>query len=305
MDNSIPIILITGFLGSGKTSFLNNLLGLDHIKEKKISLIINEFGKLGIDGSLVESNEYPLYEINKGSVFCICVKTDLIKTFKDIAENVKPDLVIIEATGIAQPGDIISLIKDSEADYKFRISSNICLVDSANFIKVLANLKSVKEQVKFADAVIINKEDLVLQGELNIVKELVNAINPSAKKVTASFGRVSPSFINNIKHRSEPADIISCPPPLVYAFSVESGKKTNKETFLKLLENYKNNILRLKGTVDFGSEKCFIEVAGKQVLLDNKKQYADHTKVSVIAWNMAEQELKNKFIEVCGVPEQV
>ena len=92
----IPTILLTGFLGSGKTTLLNRLI--DHYKSKRTVLLINEFGKVGIDGELLVEGNYEKIELNKGSLFCICVRTDFIFEVETIATQIKPELLIIEAT---------------------------------------------------------------------------------------------------------------------------------------------------------------------------------------------------------------
>ncbi|MCE5273144.1 GTP-binding protein, partial [bacterium] len=74
----IPIILLTGYLGAGKTTLLNHLLSRPEIRERNVALIINEFGELGVDGRLVEAGTRPVYELNKGSLFCVCIKTDFL-----------------------------------------------------------------------------------------------------------------------------------------------------------------------------------------------------------------------------------
>jgi G3E family GTPase len=85
----IPVIIFTGYLGAGKTTSLNTLLNTDWVKSKNIALIINEFGSVGVDGKLVEPGNYAKYEINRGSIFCICTKTDFVKYMTDISENIK------------------------------------------------------------------------------------------------------------------------------------------------------------------------------------------------------------------------
>ncbi|MCK5845314.1 MAG: hypothetical protein KAG97_11445, partial [Victivallales bacterium] len=102
--NKIPIVLVSGYLGAGKTTLLSRLLeGGGPLEGKSVAVLVNEFGALPVDGALLPDGDYLLTEINKGSVFCVCLKTDLIRNFEDIARNFKPDLLLMEATGIAEP----------------------------------------------------------------------------------------------------------------------------------------------------------------------------------------------------------
>ena len=102
MSTPIDVWLLTGYLGAGKTTMLNNLLGAEMFKGKRVALVINEFGQLGIDGALVRPGEWTKFELNKGSLFCACIKVDTVKV-SGIAFDIKPDVVIIEATGLAKP----------------------------------------------------------------------------------------------------------------------------------------------------------------------------------------------------------
>ena len=133
----IPVILLTGYLGAGKTTLLNHLLAQPEVAEKKLVLIINEFGQLGVDGQLLQPGSYTRYEINKGSLFCICTKVDFIKALQEISRSIHPDLVLIEATGIAQTGDIEAFMSEPVVKDKFAIQANVCVVDALNFIKVV------------------------------------------------------------------------------------------------------------------------------------------------------------------------
>ena len=118
--NGIPLLLLTGYLGAGKTTLLNHLLARPSIRGKNVSLIINEFGELGVDGRLVDSGARPLYELNKGSLFCVCIRTDFLDVLETIVNGGKPDLVLVEATGVAEPRDIESMLDEPHLAGKFR-----------------------------------------------------------------------------------------------------------------------------------------------------------------------------------------
>ena len=99
------VYLITGFLGSGKTTFLNRIIER-FPKNRKLTILMNEFGEIGIDGTLVEGDDIDMMEISRGSIFCVCVKTDFIKGLYELVTKVKPDVLIIESTGVANPSDL-------------------------------------------------------------------------------------------------------------------------------------------------------------------------------------------------------
>ncbi|MBC2745103.1 MAG: hypothetical protein HGJ93_19285 [Desulfosarcina sp.] len=102
MSATTSVYLITGFLGSGKTTLLNRIIQ-SFPKDRKLMILMNEFGDIGVDGTLVDDDDLAMLEISKGSIFCVCVKTDFIKGLMDIAQRMQPDVLIIEATGVANP----------------------------------------------------------------------------------------------------------------------------------------------------------------------------------------------------------
>ncbi|MCF6249286.1 MAG: hypothetical protein L3J69_18305, partial [Desulfobacula sp.] len=105
MSSITNVILITGFLGSGKTTFLNRIVKA-FPKDQKLMILMNEFGEIGLDGTLVEGDELDILEISKGSIFCVCVKIDFIRALSEIAHKLKPDVLIVESTGVANPSDL-------------------------------------------------------------------------------------------------------------------------------------------------------------------------------------------------------
>lgn len=292
----IPVYILTGYLGAGKTTALNYLLNSPFVRDKKTALIINEFGKLGVDGSLLAPGDYTKYEINKGSIFCICTKTDFIKTLADIADNIKPEIVIIEATGIAETADIESFIDDCPKGDAFYIKSNICLVDASNFTKVAAMLKPAKSQVIWADAAIINKIDLVDEQQLDTVVSVVKGLNPNVKIENTSFGKISDGFLDDIKHTKPTAQAAQNPPADIFAISFNGNSDIKEPDFKNLIESYNDKILRLKGNVKFQDGLKFVEIAGG--VYSEKQQcssLSESTAFTIIAWNTDKEDMKNRF----------
>jgi G3E family GTPase len=102
MAETTKVFLITGFLGSGKTTLLNRIIAR-FPKDKKLTILMNEFGEIGIDGTLVEGDDIDMMEISRGSIFCVCVKTDFIKGLYELNTKIKPDILLMESTGVANP----------------------------------------------------------------------------------------------------------------------------------------------------------------------------------------------------------
>ena len=291
----IEVWLLTGFLGSGKTTMLNSLLAGEYFAGKDTAIVINEFGKLGIDSHLIKEKKFPTYEINKGSIFCICTKTEFIKTFQLLKHN-KPDTIIIEATGIAETSGIEQLLKEPVLDNTFKIRANICLADAGSLIQTAAFLKPAISQVQQADAIVINKKDLVNSQVLSETTIFSKELNPNALITTTEYGKVSTDFLNSLKHWQHTRNISECPPQEIPSIYIKTDSPLNKKLFFQTLERLKDYILRFKGNVSFEDGKLFIEVAGKQVIQDN---FCDSlgapTAFCVIGWKIDKQQLRDAF----------
>ncbi len=295
----IPVYLLTGFLGAGKTTALNHILRLPEIASKKIALIINEFGKLGVDGKLIEAGDYAKYEINKGSLFCICTKTDFLKALKELADEVKPELVIIEATGIAETLDIEGFIREPHLHGVFEVKANICLVDAENYTKTAPYLKAVNSQVQWADGIIINKADMVDTDELEKLKRILAGINPRAKMVSCEYGGVGFDFIDGLEHGQVDGQLALEPPKDVIAVSFERDGEVDKNRFVDSLERLGEKLLRLKGNVNFASGLEYVEgVNGKVVYKQANTQLPAKTALTVIVWKLGKDEV-NDIFEPC------
>jgi len=156
----IPVYLITGYLGSGKTTLLNHLLATPQLRSQRVALIVNEFGTLGVDGQLLEQAADHVFELNRGSLFCACIHADFVRTLETIARDIRPDVVLAEASGVAQTSDLGNFFDTPPARDQFQVQANLCVVDP-NVTKVLPYLKAARVQVTWADGLVINKSDLL------------------------------------------------------------------------------------------------------------------------------------------------
>lgn len=189
MLKTIEVFLITGFLGSGKTACLNHII--KHMPvDLKTMVLMNEFGATGIDGVLVETADLNVVEINKGSIFCACAKTDFIKALADIAVNFRPDVLFIEATGVANPSDIRRDVQLPFFKGAFSFQKQLCLVDLSNFMQEFEQFAAAEYQIKNADLCLLNKIDLSAPAELEAVKKLILRHNPAVQFEETIFGQL-------------------------------------------------------------------------------------------------------------------
>lgn len=298
--NPIPILLLTGYLGSGKTTLLNHLLQLPSIRDRRLALVINEFGALGIDGALVESGSHAKFEINRGSLFCACTAQEMVKTFRTLGSEIEPDLVLIEATGIAEPREIMSFSQDRELGERFTVQANICLVDANRFIKVLPMLSAVRRQVLRADGVVLNKSDLASASEVTKVEEILKNLNPNAPVAKVEYGKIPEDFLLSLDHKPGTGDLLLEPPDPVFAESFEVPHVADRARFLEALEDLKEKILRLKGHVDFGEGPRFVEVVVDEYREKAPSSDAPATGFTVIAWKKGPGEIRTRFEKALG-----
>ncbi|MFP7492454.1 GTP-binding protein [Terribacillus saccharophilus] len=182
--NKIPVTILTGFLGAGKTTLLNRILR--DVRSNNTAVIINEFGETGIDGKFVEETTEEIIEINNG---CICcnVRGDLIRILKDMLvrahkEGTELKRVIIETTGLANPAPVIqTFLMDDVMRYWFELDSVCTVVDALHTDRQLDAHAVAREQIAFADKIIVNKQDLVSQEELKMLETRIKGMNPEAE----------------------------------------------------------------------------------------------------------------------------
>lgn len=190
MSNKIPVTVLTGFLGSGKTTLLNRILTEKH--GQRIAVIENEFGEIGIDQELVINADEEIFEMNNGCI-CCTVRGDLIRILGNLARRKdKFDRVILETTGMADPGPVAqTFFVDEEISEEFFLDGIVTLVDAAHVLQHLHNSDEVVAQLAFADIIVLNKIDLVEPQQLDVLEQKFRILNKMARVVHAEMANVA------------------------------------------------------------------------------------------------------------------
>jgi len=261
--NPVPVTILTGFLGAGKTTLLNYILKQNH--GYKFAVIINEVGKIGIDGALVEKTDDDVLELSNGCL-CCTVRKDLVKGVQNLVKKGGFDYLLIETTGIADPGPVAQTFLNIPQLQQFvRMDSIITVVDAEQIEKQMKETETAREQVAMADFLLLNKTDLVSPEDLDKLEAKVRELNPHATIFRTSQSQanlkeildmnafkldqklsVDPEFLNelNTRHHHD-----------IQSFSFEFDRPFNVEKFeffvQKLSESEK--VYRSKG---------FISIAG-------------------------------------------
>ncbi|MFP4289415.1 MAG: CobW family GTP-binding protein [Bacteroidales bacterium] len=191
-DNNqrIPVTVITGFLGSGKTTFLNNMI--KKYPKTRFAIIENEFGEMPVDGDLINHNGAPIYELSNGCICCSLIR-DLCQALQSITEiKSRIDHVLIETTGIADPMSVVDLfITNNSVKNDFLINSVICLADATSIVQVLDTEMEARKQVALADMLIMNKIDCITSGNATMVKKTLSNLNPMAEIIETTYAQTN------------------------------------------------------------------------------------------------------------------
>jgi G3E family GTPase len=201
-QNMVPVTILTGFLGAGKTTLLNRILKEDH--GHKIAVIENEFGESGVDGEILERTEEQIVEMNNGCI-CCTVRGDLIRILGDLKEKrdqgkLKFDRVVIETTGMADPGPVAqTFFTDEEIGNYYLLDSILTVVDAKHAPKQLDEFHEAQEQVGFADRILMSKTDLVSETEVEDLSKRLKRMNPRAPVKKVHFGEAKIAEILDIR----------------------------------------------------------------------------------------------------------
>lgn len=252
---TIPFILVTGFLGSGKTTFLKRLLR-NAPKDIKIAVIQNEFAPSNVDGEeLMQSTggAFELLEINNGSVFCVCLLGTFIHSLSEFIEVHNPDMVIMEASGLSDPAGIAELFQSDILNNKVFFQEAWCIVDAAHFGKIERMNIRYRHQVQVADRVIVNKTDRVSSEVTASVNERVRELNPFCRIQESAYCDVENNLLERAKKQVGPelSKRIEAEKsegrPVIKSGVIKLGMKIDPEVLKELLTVDSNGLIRVKG----------------------------------------------------------
>ena len=194
-ENRLPVTVVTGYLGSGKTTLINHVLTANH--GKRIAVIENEFGEIGIDDALVINAEEEIFEMNNGCI-CCTVRGDLIRILGNLMKRKdKFDYILVETTGLADPAPVAqTFLVDDEIRTQLKLDAIVTVVDAKHLIQHLDDEKEdgveneAVEQLAFADRVLLNKIELVTVAEREEVVRRIRSINANAEIIPTTMSKV-------------------------------------------------------------------------------------------------------------------
>jgi G3E family GTPase len=280
--SQIPVTVLTGYLGAGKTTLLNRILSEHH--GKRYAVIVNEFGEIGIDNDLVVATDEEVFEMNNGCI-CCTVRGDLVRIIGGLMKRKdRFDAVLVETTGLADPAPVAqTFFMDQDVAEKSKLDAIVTVADAKFLEQRLADADEAKEQIIFADIVLLNKTDLVNEDQLLSLERRIRALNPWARilrtercrvpldeilgKNAFSLDRVlevEPHFLEEHHAHEHDEEMTSV--------SLVADRPLDPERFITwfrgLLAEKGGDILRSKGILDLAGETQRYVVQGVHMLLD-------------------------------------
>jgi len=187
----IKVDLISGFLGAGKTTLIKLLANALTENKERVVIIENEFGEIGIDGKILELEGLKVFEITKGCL-CCSVKGDFVETLLKIVQEINPDRILIEPSGIFVPIDIIDIFKDPQINCHMELNALITIIDSIHYLKQRVKYNFFFEnQIRYAKSVVMSKTDNISLESISIIRREILKINPSLSLTIKPWGEMS------------------------------------------------------------------------------------------------------------------
>lgn len=282
------IILLTGFLGAGKTTVMQHLLSnLKSAADErpKIGVIVNEFGKISIDGPLLRRNGVEIAELNNGSIFCKCLSGAFVDSIAAMLAF-QLDYLLVESSGLSDPSNMQDILQHvrNKTDLSFTYSGVLCVVDAKYFRKLSLALNTITRQILASTLVVVNKADLVTAEELASVQRSIKRLNPLAKVTTATFGQIGLENLQKL-HRSRLGShlpSLNTPETRPRTLLILTTDLLQRDRLTKFIEILQDRIFRLKGLVRLSDGTCHLDVVGGEVSLDPNNLVFDRSELVII-----------------------
>jgi G3E family GTPase len=270
--HKLPVTVVSGFLGAGKTTLVNQLL--QQRAPGSIGVVVNEFGEIGIDGQLILAQEQAIVEINNGCV-CCTVRADLVASVKALLARPQTpgtpiQRLIVETSGLADPAPVLqTFLADPDLREAVELESVVTVVDALHLRRQLGD-DIAREQVAFADVILINKLDLITEDALIDVERTIRSLNPTAAIVTSTRSRVRADALLGMRRFSLPT-LLALEPDLLdegphdheHDASIQSCALVEKgdldatrfsRWINELVQQQGQQLMRMKGVLNFHAE---------------------------------------------------
>jgi len=280
---AIPLQLVTGFLGSGKTTFLKNYLD-EFSGQRKIGIIQNEFSEVNVDSfELQQKNtDFRILEVNNGSVFCVCLLGSFIGSLAAFIDQHQPDELILEASGMSDPLSVGQIFQSPLLKNKVYLDHVWCLADALNFEKISILQTRVNHQIRIADTILINKSDLA-ENKIDAVVRRMKYLNPFATIHTTSFARFDFTDTKPVRKFFPSGEKIENGRPDIESLVLKSNRSISPEKLDEFLKLIHTECIRSKGYINLTSgAKVFLQGSFEEFSLREVEGFSAPTEFIVI-----------------------
>ncbi|MGZ0051346.1 CobW family GTP-binding protein [Brevibacillus gelatini] len=327
------VYLLTGYLGSGKTTLLQKWLTHLRVHNENVVVLMNEMGEEDIDGEQLQGFGFPVKKLLDGCI-CCSIKGELTEGLREILNSLEPDRILIETTGVADPIDVIDTLTHPELYDRIELKGTISVVDASRFLDLNSRfsstgslVKTIRNQIKYADLILLNKTDMVSAEQLQRVKQKLSELNPQAPIHTTVQANIDLSRLQSIKRVPHVRDAEAVPTvpvqktigrmstldrlkqslglktstPSLYnsieTFSYTFTGPVNEKKFEDFLYDLPKNVYRAKGYVLFHGKKELISFqhTDNQVLFFPFENFGPKLVAVFIGEGMDQEEIIRKL----------
>jgi G3E family GTPase len=307
IEFKIPLIVVTGFLGAGKTTFIKRLLR-EFSDGRRIGIIQNEYASANIDSEELRSTgkKFEILEINNGSVFCICLLANFIDSLVLFIDEYKPEIIILEASGLSDPIAIAELLQHEKLSGRIYLSGAWCIIDSVNYMKTGRMMDRIRRQVMISDWLILNKTDLGGENVKSIREEL-SYINSDAEIMEASYCNIDMDFsaqlLNDetvaLKREDQHSTHIPSDRAEISTVVLKTSRPISAEGLQLFLSETEKKIIRLKGFVMLNDgSKVKIQSQFGNTSVEEISWYNGPTELIGLGYNIIPVEFGRRFHEI-------
>lgn len=277
----INTVLITGFLGSGKTSFLKNFAKRN--LHRKIVYLVNEFSPRDIDAELISDKNPNIVSVAGGSIFCKCLVSEFINQLKLISEKF-PDAeaLLIEASGMANPKVVSKMLSETALDKIYRLSQIISIVDPNTFQKLCHTLPNILAQIEASNIVLINKTDICEVAKIAECIESIKKINPACKIIKTVMANVDIDLVSNLNDSTMDGKLAECKDANFATFSTDYPFSRNELS--SITDFFADDIFRIKGWIN----SCYMDFSGERWNYTDSKKAQENILVWIVKGEKAE-----------------
>lgn len=261
----IPLVLVTGFLGSGKTTFLEHLV--HRHRQRRLVYLVNEFSARDVDAARLLARTPDVVTVAGGSIFCRCLVTEFIDQLRSLPHRFATPAaplegVVVEASGMANPAVARQLLCETQLDRLYEMTAVVAIVDPGTFSKLLHTLPNIRVQIEAASLVLLNKTDLYCQAMIEQTAAAIHEIHPDVTIEQTCCGRSEVDVFGTQPPVGTHGELTACVDPSYVTFDVPLTGAIDLDRLREAVQLLSDDVYRIKGFADVGGRRCRVDYSG-------------------------------------------